>query len=61
MTLSDGRVFREAIAFRQGKKADELPEEVDVAFKPEWNDYMGVRSIQLNVLDVRPAATGVTV
>jgi single-stranded-DNA-specific exonuclease len=55
LTLSDGQSFRDAIAFRQGQKHDQLPEIVDVAFKPEWNDYMGVRSIQLNVVDIRPA------
>jgi single-stranded-DNA-specific exonuclease len=58
LTLSDGRSFRDAIAFRQGAKHDQLPEIVDVAFKPEWNDYMGVRSIQLNVVDIRPAGAG---
>jgi single-stranded-DNA-specific exonuclease len=56
LTLSDGRSFRDAIAFRQGDKAERLPEIVDVAFRPEWNDYMGVRSIQLNVVDIRGAS-----
>lgn len=54
LTLSDGRSFHDAIAFRQGNKHDQLPEVVDVAFKPEWNEYMGVRSIQLNVVDIQP-------
>jgi single-stranded-DNA-specific exonuclease len=56
LTLRDGQSYRDAIAFRQGEKHDRLPEIVDVAFRPEWNDYMGARSIQLNVVDIRPSA-----
>jgi single-stranded-DNA-specific exonuclease len=55
LTLADGQSFRDAIAFRQGDKIGRLPDVVDVAFKPEWNNYMGVRSIQLNVVDIRGA------
>ncbi|HLC04045.1 MAG TPA: single-stranded-DNA-specific exonuclease RecJ [Anaerolineales bacterium] len=59
LTLSDGVSFHDAIGFRLGGKHDQLPEIVDVAFKPEWNDYIGVRSIQLNVVDIRPASPSV--
>jgi len=47
----DGRSF-DAIAFRKGNLAPELPEHVDIAFNFERNEYMGIRSMQLNVLDI---------
>ena len=46
-----GRSF-DAIAFRMGNLAPELPEHVDIAFNFERNEYMGIRSMQLNVLDI---------
>jgi single-stranded-DNA-specific exonuclease len=30
---------------------------VDVAFVPQINEYRGLRSVQLNVMDIRPGAT----
>ncbi len=56
LTVRAGGRFFDAIAFRQGHLADELPGIVDLAFHLERNVYMGVESLQLNVLDVRPSA-----
>ena len=56
LTMRDeqNKVF-EAIAFRQGHAYQDLPQRVDLAFHLERNDYRGVSSLQLNVLDLRPA------
>lgn len=57
LTLSDGGKAFDAIAFRMGQLESELGREVDVAFRLERNDYMGVTSLQLNVEDVRPSGS----
>ena len=49
-----GRVF-DAIAFRQGGQLADLPAVVEVAFRLERNEFRGVTSLQLNVLDIRPS------
>ena len=50
------KVF-DAIAFRQGHFYKDLPQRVDLAFRLERNDYRGVSSLQLNVLNIRPAGS----
>ena len=50
------KVF-DAIAFRQGHLYKDLPQRVDLAFRLERNDYRGVSSLQLNVLNIRPAGS----
>ncbi len=50
------KVF-DAIAFRQGHFYTDLPQRVDLAFRLERNDYRGVSSLQLNVLNIRPAGS----
>lgn len=52
LALNDGRRYFDCIAFRMGEKADRIDRTIDVAYRPEWNDYMGVRSLQLNVEDI---------
>ncbi|MBI5876992.1 MAG: single-stranded-DNA-specific exonuclease RecJ [Chloroflexi bacterium] len=57
LTLRQGKVVREGIAFRMGKQwAGKLPQQIDLAFAFEWNEYNGSRAMQLNVKDIRPAA-----
>jgi single-stranded-DNA-specific exonuclease len=48
------RVF-DGIAFRQGERMDSLEPMVDVAFHFERNEYMGIESMQMNVVDMRAA------
>jgi single-stranded-DNA-specific exonuclease len=57
MTLVDGGRPFDAIAFRQGKKSDELRARADLVFHFEWNEFRGIRAPQLNVIDIRPAGT----
>lgn len=55
LTLRQGGIVFDAIGFRLGQRWEDLPERVDVAFHFEVNEYQGVESFQLNVLDLRPA------
>jgi single-stranded-DNA-specific exonuclease len=56
MRLSDGNgAWSDAIAFRQGKRADNLPEVIDVVYHLELNEWRGSRRLQLNIQDIKPA------
>lgn len=57
LTLSDGRVSFDAIAFRLGHLLPTLPSVVDILFTFETNEYNGRVSLQLNVKDIKPAGT----
>jgi single-stranded-DNA-specific exonuclease len=53
LTVQKGGSVMDAIAFRKGHLVAELPEKVDVAYRLERNEYMGVASLQMNVVDIR--------
>ena len=53
--LSDGQTTWDGIAFRQGEWADKLPDQVDLVYHLEINEWNGQRRLQLNVQDIRPA------
>jgi single-stranded-DNA-specific exonuclease len=55
LLLSDGRIRRDAIAFRQAHWLDQLPGYVDVAYHLELNEWNGRERLQLNVRDLRAA------
>jgi single-stranded-DNA-specific exonuclease len=52
----EGLTF-DAIAFRQGHLMASLPDNVDIAFRLERNEYWSVPSLELTVLDVRSAGS----
>ncbi len=52
-SVRDGLQEFDAIAFRQGHWATDMPDYVDIAYTIEINDYMGMRNIQLNVKDIK--------
>lgn len=54
LRLADGPIGIDAIAFRQGERLNRLPLLVDVAFHLEINEWNGRRTIQLNIVDIRP-------
>ncbi len=56
LSVTDGRTFFDAIAFRQGRLADQMPPRVDLAFTLDANEWNEERRLQLNVLDLRPAS-----
>ena len=51
--VRNGQQEFEAIAYRQGQWATDMPEFVDIAYTIEINDYMGMRNVQLNVKDIK--------
>lgn len=55
MTLKDGKVLYDAIAFRLGYWEHELPQQIDLVYTFEKNVFRGEETIQLNVKDLRPA------
>jgi single-stranded-DNA-specific exonuclease len=55
LTLTDGRISFDAIAFRLGFWNNHLPERIDVAFGFEVNEFNGRRTLQLNIKDIKKA------
>jgi single-stranded-DNA-specific exonuclease len=56
LRVSDGRASFEAIAFRFGELAANLPARLDLAYAFETNEFRGQVSPQLNVKDIRPSS-----
>jgi single-stranded-DNA-specific exonuclease len=56
LTLTDGRVTMDAIAFQQGEWQNRMPAHIDVAYHLEVNEWGGEQRLQLNVRDLRRAA-----
>ncbi|MBN1372534.1 MAG: single-stranded-DNA-specific exonuclease RecJ [Anaerolineaceae bacterium] len=54
LTLSGGRIYFDAIAFRQGHWFGKLPETIDILYTFERNVYNGNVTMQLNIKDLRP-------
>jgi single-stranded-DNA-specific exonuclease len=50
-----GMVTFDAIAFRQGYCAENMPPQIDLLYSIELNEYNGRTSLQLNVRDLKPA------
>jgi len=53
LTLGDGRMTLDAIAFNQGTWQDKMPTRVNVAYHLEFNEWNGERRMQLNVRDIQ--------
>lgn len=53
LTVSDGRITYDGIAFRQGYRMDQLPARVDVMYVFEKNEFNGRVNLQLNVRDFK--------
>lgn len=58
MTVTDGQVFFDAIAFRQGHWYGNMPEHIDILYSYETNDFNGRVTLQLNVKDIKPSEIG---
>jgi len=54
LTLSDGWITWDGIAFRQGEWAGKLPDRVDIVYHLEVNEWNNERRLQLNIQDIRP-------
>lgn len=55
LVVSDGWVHMDAIAFRQGHWAGQLPKRVDLLYNFEMNEFNGRQMLQLNVRDIKPS------
>jgi single-stranded-DNA-specific exonuclease len=53
LTVSDGRITYDAIAFRLGHWHENIPPYIDLLFTFEVNEYNGRRTLQLNVKDIK--------
>ena len=54
LTMTDGIITYDAIAFRQGHLYGNLPQYIDLIYNFERNEYNGIASLQLNVQDIHP-------
>jgi len=57
LTLEKEGVSHRCIAFGMGEREPETGALLDVAFRPEWNEWRGNRTIQLHVRDFKPASS----
>jgi single-stranded-DNA-specific exonuclease len=57
LTVTDGRIHFDAIAFRQGYWQDQMPPRIDLLYTFERNEYNGRTTLQLNVRDIKPTGT----
>jgi len=55
LSVNDGRITWDAIAFRQGKWIASMPDKVDLLYTFERNIYNGNVTLQLNVRDLKPS------
>jgi single-stranded-DNA-specific exonuclease len=54
-SATDGWITFDAIAFRQGYWYDQMPSRIDILYTFEVNEYNGIKSLQLNVKDIKPS------
>jgi single-stranded-DNA-specific exonuclease len=52
LTLGQKKRSMDAIAFRMGELENGIPSRIDVAYNFERNEYLGVESMQMNILDI---------
>jgi single-stranded-DNA-specific exonuclease len=55
LSVTDGKITYDAIAFRQGHWIAQLPSAIDLMYTFELNEFNGQISLQLNVKDIRPS------
>jgi single-stranded-DNA-specific exonuclease len=58
LSVSDGRVVWDAIAFRQAERAGSLAQHIDLVYRPEISEWNGEKRFQLNVQDLRSSSEG---
>ena len=55
MTVSDGKITYDGIAFRLGHWAEQMPKKVDLLYAFEKNTFQGRETLQLNFRDIKTA------
>ena len=56
LVVTDGRITYDAVAFRMGHLASDLPARIDLLYAFERNFYNGRVTLQLMVRDIKPSA-----
>jgi single-stranded-DNA-specific exonuclease len=57
LTVNEDGLLFDAIAFRQGHWANEMPSRIDLLYAFETNEYNGRVTFQLNVRDIKPSGS----
>ena len=57
LSVTDGWITYDGIAFQQGHWFDKMPTRIDTLHSFEENEYNGNKSLQLNIRDLKPAET----
>ena len=55
LSVTDGWITHDAIAFNQGHWQAELPGEIDLLYTFEMNEWNGRENLQLNIKDLKPS------
>lgn len=55
LTVTDGYVTYDAIAFRMGDWQEKMPDAIDILYTFETNEFNGRTSLQLNIKDLHPS------
>jgi single-stranded-DNA-specific exonuclease len=55
LVVTDGVITYDAIAFRQGHWAGQMPRYIDLMYTFEVNEFNGRETLQLNVRDIKPS------
>jgi single-stranded-DNA-specific exonuclease len=53
LSVSDGHITFDAIAFRQGHWANQMPQYIDLLYRFEMNEFNGRKTLQLNIQDIK--------
>jgi single-stranded-DNA-specific exonuclease len=53
LSVSDGQITFDAIAFRLGEWANHMPARIDLLYRFELNEFNGRKNLQLNVQDIK--------
>lgn len=53
LSISDGNITFDAIAFRLGFWANQMPKRIDLLYRFEMNEFNGRKTLQLNVQDIK--------
>ena len=52
LSVSDGQITYDAIAFRLGDWANHMPQRIDLLYRFELNEFNGQKTLQLNIRDI---------
>ena len=55
MKVTDGNYSLDAIGFGLGRQAKLIPPQIDVVYKFDLNEFRGIKTFQLKILDLKPA------